>query len=201
MRFVETPVFTSLLRGLFSAEKYRQLQIALLLRPEQGALIRGSGGLRKLRWGAAGRGKRGGVRLIYYWEPSEELFYMLYVLSQERARRSHPGPGANPAPAGRGGTQVKNADFAKLTRSIKQAGRIRRGRLAPSRVTTVAAADVRAIREELGKTQTEFALMIGVSPATLRNWEQGRRQPEGPARALLRVAARNPKAVAAALAS
>jgi putative transcriptional regulator len=96
---------------------------------------------------------------------------------------------------------VKKEDLAKLTRSIKQAGQIRRGRLAPSRATTFAAADVRAIREELGKTQTEFALMIGVSPATLRNWEQGRRQPEGPARALLRVAARNPKAVAAALAS
>ena len=96
---------------------------------------------------------------------------------------------------------MKKADFAKLTRSIKQAGQIRRGRVAPSRVTTFAAADVRAIREDLGKTQTEFALMIGVSPATLRNWEQGRRQPEGPARALLRVAARNPKAVAAALAS
>jgi mRNA-degrading endonuclease RelE of RelBE toxin-antitoxin system len=79
MRFVETPVFTSSLRGLLSAEEYRQLQVALLLRPEQGALIRGSGGLRKLRWGAAGRGKRGGLRLIYFWEASEELFYMLYV--------------------------------------------------------------------------------------------------------------------------
>jgi hypothetical protein len=79
MRFVETPVFTSSLRGLLSAEEYRQLQIALLLRPEQGAVIRGSGGLRKLRWGVAGRGKGGGVRLIYYWEPADELFYMLYV--------------------------------------------------------------------------------------------------------------------------
>jgi mRNA-degrading endonuclease RelE of RelBE toxin-antitoxin system len=79
MRFVETPVFTSSLRGLLSAEEYRQLQIALLLRPEQGAVIRGSGGLRKLRWGVAGRGKRGGIRLIYYWEPADELFYMLYV--------------------------------------------------------------------------------------------------------------------------
>jgi hypothetical protein len=64
---------------LLSAEEYRQLQIALLLRPEQGAVIRGSGGLRKLRWGVAGRGKRGGIRLIYYWEPADELFYMLYV--------------------------------------------------------------------------------------------------------------------------
>jgi mRNA-degrading endonuclease RelE of RelBE toxin-antitoxin system len=79
MRFVETPVFTSSLRGLLSAEEHRQLQIALLLRPEQGPLIRGSGGLRKLRWGATGRGKRGGLRLIYYWEPSDELFYMLYI--------------------------------------------------------------------------------------------------------------------------
>jgi mRNA-degrading endonuclease RelE of RelBE toxin-antitoxin system len=84
MRFVETPVFTSSLRGLLSAEEYRQLQIALLLRPEQGALIRGSGSLRKLRWGAAGRGKRGGVRLIYYWEPSEEHFYMLYIYPKNR---------------------------------------------------------------------------------------------------------------------
>ena len=96
---------------------------------------------------------------------------------------------------------MKPKDFAKLTRSIKQAGLIRRERLAPSRVTKFAPADVRSIREELGQTQIEFALMIGVSSATLRNWEQGRRQPEGPARALLRVAARNPKAVAAALAS
>lgn len=79
MRFVETPVFTNSLRGLLSAEEFRQVQVALLLRPEQGVLIRGSGGLRKLRWGAAGRGKRGGLRLIYFWEASEEFFYMLYV--------------------------------------------------------------------------------------------------------------------------
>jgi putative transcriptional regulator len=96
---------------------------------------------------------------------------------------------------------MKKQDFDKLVQSVRQAGRIRRKKQAPSRVTQIKAADVRAIRAELGQTQTEFALMIGVSTATLRNWEQGRRQPEGPARALLRVAARNPKAVATALAS
>lgn len=48
-----------------------------LLRPEQGALIRGSGGLRKLRWGAKGRGRRGGCRIIYYWDRAQETFYML----------------------------------------------------------------------------------------------------------------------------
>lgn len=61
------------------------------------------------------------------------------------------------------------------------------------------AGDVKEIRHRLNKSQSEFALMIGVSVATLQNWEQGRRQPEGPARALLKVAAENPAAVAAAL--
>jgi putative transcriptional regulator len=94
---------------------------------------------------------------------------------------------------------MKDEAFKKLVKSVRQAGRIRRGEAKPSRPATVHAADVKAIRAKLGKTQTEFAMMIGVSPATLRNWEQGRRQPEGPARALLRVAARHPKVVKAAL--
>jgi len=72
MRFVETPVFTRAVTSLLSDEEYRQLQLALLIRPEQGALIRGSGGLQKLRWGAQGRGKRGGVRVIYYWHAGEQ---------------------------------------------------------------------------------------------------------------------------------
>ena len=55
------------------------LQTALLLRPEQGALIPGTGGLRKLRWGGKGHGKRGGYRLIYYWDVHSETFYMLYI--------------------------------------------------------------------------------------------------------------------------
>lgn len=94
---------------------------------------------------------------------------------------------------------MKETAFTELLTSVRQAGRIRRGTLKPSRVTQFRPADVQAIRSKLGASQTEFALMIGVSVATLRNWEQGRRTPDGPALALLRVAARNPKAVIAAL--
>jgi putative transcriptional regulator len=94
---------------------------------------------------------------------------------------------------------MKKNDFDALVTSIKQAGRIKRGEAKPSRVTEFAAVDVKAIRRKIGKSQVEFACMIGVSVATLQNWEQGRRRPEGPARALLRVAAANPEAVAAAL--
>ena len=94
---------------------------------------------------------------------------------------------------------MKEAAFKELLTSVKQAGRIRRGILRPARVTVFRPADVKAVRARLSQSQSEFALMIGVSVATLRNWEQGRRVPVGPALALLRVAARNPRAVATAL--
>jgi putative transcriptional regulator len=93
---------------------------------------------------------------------------------------------------------MKRDAFEQLVRSVRQAGRIRRGAKA-SRAFSFAPADVKGIRSRLRKSQSEFALMIGVSVATLRNWEQGRRMPEGPALALLRVASAEPKAVARAL--
>jgi putative transcriptional regulator len=96
---------------------------------------------------------------------------------------------------------MKKDDFEKLVTSVKQAGRIKRGKLPASRRFKFSPAKVKAIRTTLGKSQSEFALMIGVSVSTLQNWEQGRRQPEGPARALLKVASENPKAVAKALSS
>jgi putative transcriptional regulator len=94
---------------------------------------------------------------------------------------------------------MKDNDFQNIVRSVKQAGRIRRGSMKPSRTTTFNPADVRAIRKKLDKSQSEFALMIGVSVSTLQNWEQGRRIPEGPAQALLKIASANPEAVAQAL--
>ena len=94
---------------------------------------------------------------------------------------------------------MKDAAFQELLTSIKQMGRIRRGKLKATRITRFRPADVKSVREKLKASQSEFALMIGVSVATLRNWEQGRRTPDGPALALLCVAARNPRAVAEAL--
>lgn len=82
VRFVETPIFTRRLREYLDDEAYRALQIALLLRPEQGPLIQRSGGLRKVRWSTEGRGKRGGIRVIYYWAPAEAAFYMLYLYAK-----------------------------------------------------------------------------------------------------------------------
>jgi putative transcriptional regulator len=82
---------------------------------------------------------------------------------------------------------------------VHQADQIRRKQLRPSRVIKYQAADIKAIRSGLNKSQAEFAMMIGVSKDTLQNWEQGRRRPVGPARALLKIAEENPKAVVEAL--
>lgn len=81
----------------------------------------------------------------------------------------------------------------------REAGGHPAGERKASRSRTFKPADVKAVRADLGQSQTELALMIGVSVATLRNWEQGRRVPDGPALALLQVAAHNPAAVIEAL--
>lgn len=94
---------------------------------------------------------------------------------------------------------MKEEDFALLADSLKEAGAIRRGKRPASRVTEIAAPDVKQARRRLKLSQSEFAMILGVSVRTLQNWEQGRRQPVGPARALLRVATRNPQAVLDAL--
>jgi putative transcriptional regulator len=90
---------------------------------------------------------------------------------------------------------MKTQDFDNLIKSVKQAGKIRRGEMKASRTFKVSPANIKSIRQRLNKSQSEFAMMIGVSISTLQNWEQGRRKPEGPARALLKIASENPKAV------
>ena len=66
MIFIETSIFTRLVQDLFNDDEYRQLQLALIGQPDLGPVIQGGGGLRKVRWALPGRGKSGGVRVIYY---------------------------------------------------------------------------------------------------------------------------------------
>lgn len=95
---------------------------------------------------------------------------------------------------------MKKDLFEELLESIREAGAIARGELEPARVTKFEAVDTRATREKFGVTQLAFSRMIGVSLGTLRNWEQGRRSPHGPARVLLLVAASYPHLVRAVIA-
>ncbi len=94
---------------------------------------------------------------------------------------------------------MSSRTFKELEKSIREAGKIRRGEAKPSRVFQYEAIDIRKLRESVHVSQAQFAKMIGVSKDTLQNWEQGRRRPRGPAKALLRVFEKNPKAVVRAL--
>ena len=79
MVIVETSIFTKLIQELMSDDQYKDLQEALVVRPDMGDLIKGSGGLRKVRWNLEGKGKSGGVRAIYYWVTDDDHIRMLYV--------------------------------------------------------------------------------------------------------------------------
>lgn len=84
MIFIETPIFTKRIAQLLPDENYTALQQALLHRPELGATMPGSGGIKKLRWRLPGGGKRGGVRVIYYWDTPEDVIYMLLIYKKNR---------------------------------------------------------------------------------------------------------------------
>jgi len=90
---------------------------------------------------------------------------------------------------------MKKKVFDELLESVRQGGEILRGKRRPSRRFEIAEPNARAVRRRHGLSQDQFAALMGISVATLRNWEQGRRKPRGPARVLLVVAARHPEAV------
>jgi len=77
MIFIESPSFTRFIINAISDEEYQALQAALIEDPDIGDVIRGTGGLRKMRWRIAGRGKRGGIRVIYYWWAPVDCCYLL----------------------------------------------------------------------------------------------------------------------------
>ncbi len=86
MELIETSVFSRQADATLSVDAYLALQWYLLLRPDAGDIIPGSGGLRKLRWAIPGRGKRGGARVIYYWAKSESQIFLLFLYPKnERA--------------------------------------------------------------------------------------------------------------------
>ncbi|MGH7710013.1 MAG: type II toxin-antitoxin system RelE/ParE family toxin [Gemmatimonadaceae bacterium] len=79
MELIETPLFTRQVTAQMEADGYRLLQLHLVARPDAGVIIPGSGGLRKVRWGLPGRGKRGGARIIYYWAMQRAQVYLLFL--------------------------------------------------------------------------------------------------------------------------
>lgn len=82
LTFVEHPTFIKQAQELFEADEYRLFQLELATRPDAGDVILGMGGLRKIRWGAKGKGKRGGARIIYLLIPNPGLIYLFYAYTK-----------------------------------------------------------------------------------------------------------------------
>jgi putative transcriptional regulator len=184
--FIETKLFSQLVAEYLSDEEYSKLQQILIEKPEAGDLIPGSGGVRKLRGKGSGRGKRGGVRVIYYTRSRQARSGCLLFTRKTSPKISRP-------------IFWKRQRKKSMPRGKRQIGleilegirRIKRGE--HGRVINVPS--VSAIRESTGLSQKQFAQLLGVSVRTLQEWEQGRRAPSGAARTLLRIAAKNPRAV------
>jgi mRNA-degrading endonuclease RelE of RelBE toxin-antitoxin system len=85
MRIVETPIFTKRVKEILSDEEYRLFQIKLIDDPETGNIIKGSGGIRKIRWSGSGRGKRGGSRILYYWYNTKGVLLMLFIFKKNES--------------------------------------------------------------------------------------------------------------------
>ena len=82
--FVETPIFAKRIQQCMDDDEYAALQSYLAAKPDAGSVIKGSGGIRKLRWAGSGRGKRGGLRVIYFWWVARERISMLLVYPKNK---------------------------------------------------------------------------------------------------------------------
>jgi len=90
MEFVEAPIFTRLIHKYLDDDEYAALQWALAIQPGAGAIIPGSGGIRKLRWMGKGHGKRGGLRVIYYWRKQAGGIWLLTIYAKNEAEDISP---------------------------------------------------------------------------------------------------------------
>ena len=90
MIFIETSVFTEIITALLSDDSYSELQQSLTLNPEQGDLIPNAGGLRKIRWKLTNKGKRGGIRVIYYYRNRHDQIIFLYAYAKSKTENLKP---------------------------------------------------------------------------------------------------------------
>lgn len=90
MEIAETSFYTREITKILNDEEYKELQLFLVEHPKSGSVIKGSGGLRKLRWSSKGGGKSGGIRNIYYYHENDDLILMIYVYEKSKTENLSP---------------------------------------------------------------------------------------------------------------
>ena len=193
----ETPTFTRQAAKLFNEDEKRELIDYLAENPLAGDEIPGTGGVRKLRFGALGRGKRGGARAIYFYGGERMPNASTPMRSPRRIRGSAALSHRIEAIGNAGTPPDEMSDFGEdLIRSLNEALAHAKGE-GPAIVH--APVLPREVRKRAKLTQAQMAPLMGMSLSGYRKWEQGARQVSGPAAALLRVIQKEPEAVRRAL--
>lgn len=208
VRVVETGHYLRKAGRLLSKREQDDLAAHLAENPMVHDVIPGLGGLRKVRWSQAARrkGKRGGVRVIYFFALSAEVVFLLDIYSKGKRRicpmLTKKNSGRRSKKLSAASSKPRSRLAQNLMKSMGEVQEFLDGKRAlhvrhydvPERI------NVRAIREKVGMSQAQFALRFAISPRTLQEWEQGRRLPDATVRAYLVVIDRNPRAVEEALA-
>jgi DNA-binding transcriptional regulator YiaG/mRNA-degrading endonuclease RelE of RelBE toxin-antitoxin system len=172
----------------------------ILQTPKAGEVMSGTGGIRKIRWAVGGRGKSGGVRIIYFFVTEAASIYLLQIYTKStKANLTNAEMNEYKKIYSRDQaiTQEKAmSEFGQsLLESLKEAAAHAEGK--PSGVTTEYfqvpdKVDVKAIRMATGATQEQFAKTYGFKVTALRSWEQGRRRPGQSSRILLKIIEKRP---------
>jgi putative transcriptional regulator len=202
--FIESPLFTKQVHDYLTDEEYSVFQAFLATNPDTGAVVRGSGGVRKVRWNRKGTGKSGGVRVLYFARTEAGEIWLLLIYAKS-AIDSIPATFSKPSKR-RWNMPLNEKELLKrdakrnIGEELLQAVRdIKAGRV--GRVSTVEVSPLASARLKLGLSQSEFAKMLGVSLRTLQEWEQGRRKPSGAAKSLITIAIKKPEVIKELLAA
>jgi putative transcriptional regulator len=202
--FVESPLFTKQVHDYLTDDEYGIFQAFLATNPDTGAVVRGSGGVRKVRWSRRGTGKSAGVRVhispgqrpeksgCFLFMPRVPLTAFPAIFSKPSKRRWNM-PLDEKKLLERDAKRNVGEELLQAVRDIK-AGRV-------GRISTIEVSPLASARLKLGLSQSEFAKMLGVSLRTLQEWEQGRRTPSGAAKSLITIAIKKPEIIKELLAA
>ena len=168
MIFIETSAFTRKVKELIPDQSYHELQVQLVANQEKYRYVSGNGGFYKLRWRSSGRGKGGGLSVIYQWLKSEDKIFFIYMYRENEQENPTTDQILQLKRVIKDGIREK-ALFEELLNSLKEAKTIMDGEKEFSRTIVYDDVDVTSIHEQFGLSQPKFASLLGISADTLKN--------------------------------
>lgn len=199
MVFIETSYFTKLVSEYLDDVYYARFRQMLVTSPDAGDVIRGTGGVRKVRCRLPGKGKRSGLRVIYYWHTPEDQILLLTLYAKGDVTDLTPAEKKALKQLTEEFKMAKRNLFEELSQGLEEAIAHKKGKVTlrttdvqPAPLPKMTPEAVRAVREKMNVSRAVFAHSIRVHPRTLENWEQGKSKVPDSAAALILMCASYP---------